>query len=221
MTAHDLQAERLNYDSVRLLEDEAGTDPFALFERWLDEAYQLKASGQIPEPTAFALTTVGDDAAGAFPDARVVLLKDFDRNGFVFYTNQLSAKGQQLAAHPRATLLWWWQPLFRQVRVTGTVEKVSAAEADAYFAVRPRGSQIGAWASQQSQPAESIDTIARAEAAAAERFAEGDVPRPEHWGGYRVTPQRIEFWQGRPSRLHDRLDFTREGEGWTCRRLQP
>lgn len=217
----DLTGERLSYEATRLLEAEAGDDPLALFDRWLGQAMALKESGAIPEPTAMTVATVAQDADGPRPDARIALLKEFDGLGFTFYTNRESAKGAELAAVPRATLVWWWQPLYRQVRVDGTVELVGDAASDAYFAVRPRGSQLGAVASAQSRPAVSPDDLARAYAGAEEAYAGRDVPRPPHWGGYRVVPRRIEFWQGRPSRLHDRLRFERHGDGWTRTRLQP
>lgn len=196
-----------------------GDDPFSLFEAWYAEALDRET----PYPDAMTLGTV--DADG-LPDLRTVLLKGFDREGFVFFTNTLSAKGRQLEAG-KAALNFWWRLLERQVRIRGPVEVVSDAEADAYFATRPRGSQIGAWASDQSRPlpdrAQFIDRIE-----ALERQYEGhDVPRPPHWTGYRLRPLSIEFWQERPFRLHDRLVFTRAdasagGAGhWTKGRIFP
>lgn len=218
----DLSGERMSYDAVRLVEDEAGADPLALFDRWLGAAMDLKESGAIPEPTAMTVATVALDDDGPRPEARVVLLKEFDGTGFTFYTNRESAKGDQLAATPRATLLFWWQPLYRQVRITGPVEKVSDEASSAYFAVRPRGSQLGAWASDQSRPADSEGALMERYAEAEQRFADAvEVPRPDYWGGYRVVPESIEFWQGRPSRLHDRLRYTRSGDTWERQRLQP
>ena len=190
------------------------SEPFALFAEWLEAA---KAS----EPNdANAMTLATVDASG-LPDARMVLLKDVDGRGFTFFSNQESAKGEQLWAHPSAALLFHWKSLRRQVRVRGAVEPVSADEADAYFASRARESRIGAWVSDQSRPLASRDVLEAGVVAETARFDGGEVPRPEHWIGWRVIPQQIEFWRDRAFRLHDRLRFEREGDGWKSTRLWP
>lgn len=196
--------------------EDARPDPFELFIHWL-EAAKVE---EINDPNAMALATV--DANG-LPDVRMVLLNGLSRDGFVFFTNTHSAKGQELAAHPGAALLFHWKSLRRQVRVRGPVVPVSDAEADAYFASRPRGSQIGAHASAQSQPLSSrrqlVDRVDELEG----EFAGGDVPRPVHWSGYRIEPLQIEFWQNGEFRLHDRVAYTRDDPGgpWASRRLYP
>lgn len=195
---------------------EAG-DPFGLFAAWLLEAEKSEPN----DPNAMALATV--DADG-LPDVRMVLLKDFDEDGFVFYTNYESAKGRELIGQPKAALLFHWKSLRRQVRVRGPVEQVSAAEADAYFATRPRHSRLGAWASQQSRPLESRFALEKAVALVAARYPLGEVPRPPHWSGFRVRPQQIEFWKDGAFRLHDRVLFSRaaaDAEGWQSQRLYP
>jgi len=189
-------------------------DPLALFAAWLAEAEQA----EVNDPNAMALATV--DADG-LPDVRMVLLKGHDERGFVFYTNFESAKGRELLAQPKAALLMHWKSLRRQVRVRGPVSVVSAAEADAYFASRPRDSRIGAWASAQSRPLESRFALEKAVASYAARYAIGTVPRPPHWSGFRIAPQHIEFWRDGAFRLHDRLVFARAGNGWTSERLYP
>ena len=192
---------------------EAG-EPLALFSAWMAEAAQSEPN----DPTAMALATV--DADG-LPNVRMVLLKGADENGFVFYTNVESAKGTELTANPKAALVFHWKSLRRQVRARGAVTRVSEAEADAYFASRPRDSRIGAWASQQSRPLVSRFAFEKAIAVYAAKYALGEVPRPAHWTGFRIAPVSIEFWHDRPFRLHDRIAFTREGEGWRRTRLYP
>lgn len=190
------------------------TDPFKKFSAWLEEA--TAAEPRVPE--AMTLATVSPDGV---PSTRMVLLKAHDPSGFVFYTNFNSAKGQELLANPIASLCFHWKSLGRQVRIDGTTAPIADAEADAYFASRPRGSQIGAWASEQSEPVESRDAL-RARVREVEAQYEGaDVPRPPHWSGFRLVPARIEFWQDQPDRLHDRLLFERDGEAWRTLRLQP
>jgi pyridoxamine 5'-phosphate oxidase len=189
-------------------------DPIGLFIDWLSEAKAHEPN----DANAMALCTV--DALEA-PDARMVLLKDVDAGGFAFYSNQESAKGEQIAAHPVAALLFHWKSLRRQVRVRGRVEQVSAAEADAYFVSRARESRIGAWASDQSRPLPDRATLEAAVVRETARFEGREVPRPEHWIGWRVVPDSVEFWRDRPFRLHDRLRFDRSGDGWTRTRLQP
>jgi pyridoxamine 5'-phosphate oxidase len=191
-------------------------DPFGLFRDWMADAEKSEPN----DPNAVCLATV--DADG-MPDARMVLLKGFGEQGFVFYTNCESAKGRELLGQPRAALCFHWKSLRRQVRVRGPVDEVSAAEADAYFASRPRESRIGAWASQQSRPLESRFALEKAVAKYAARHAIGEVPRPSYWSGFRIRPRTIEFWHDRPFRLHDRVRFVRETpEGpWSKTRLYP
>ncbi|GAB4472418.1 MAG: pyridoxamine 5'-phosphate oxidase [Burkholderiaceae bacterium] len=209
----DIAQIRTDYKRGALDEEHADADPIRQFARWWDEA----VASDLPEVNAMTLATA--DAQGR-PSARVVLLKGFDANGFVFYTNYESRKGLELAANPRACLLFFWAELQRQVRIDGDVERTRAEESDAYFASRPLASRIGAWASPQSRP---IPGKAWLFARAAEMGVRHGLhpPRPPHWGGYRVRPQAIEFWQGRPSRLHDRLLYTRGTDGWLRTRLAP
>ena len=192
-------------------------EPFDHFTTLLAAARDVGAE-RLPEPTAFALGTVG---AGGQPSVRILLLKGVDERGFAFYTNYESRKGGELLAHPQAAMCFHWQPLERQVRVEGLAETVSAEEADAYFASRPRASQLGAWASRQSQPLEHPDALDERYREFETRFADGPVPRPPHWSGFRLVPNRIEFWHQGPSRLHDRLVYTREGDGWRTEVLYP
>lgn len=190
------------------------TDPFELFRDWFDEA----RGTEINDSNAMALATA--DAEGR-PSVRMVLLKGFDPRGFVFYTNQEGRKAGDLVFNPHAALLFHWKSLRRQVRIEGAVLQVTSEEADAYFASRSRDSQLGAWASDQSRPLDARETFERRFEAMQRRFDMGPVPRPPHWGGYRVTPERIEFWMDREHRLHERRLFVREGEGWREGLLYP
>lgn len=189
-------------------------DPIATFSRWLEEATE----GEPHDANAMSLATV--DADGQ-PSVRMVLLKGHGPGGFVFYTNRESRKGEALAANPKAALLFHWKSLRRQVRIEGPVEWVDDATSDAYFASRPRDSQIGAWASDQSRPMDSRATFLARIAKYAAKYAIGDVPRPPHWGGYRVIPERIEFWIDKRSRLHERTIYTRDGDGWRTEVIYP
>ena len=197
-----------------LTEEEAGPDPFALFDRWYREARE--AGLYLPESMALATAT-----ADGRPSVRQVLLKAFDERGFVFYTNYDSRKGQEIAENPRAALAVHWPILQRQVRINGSVEKTTEEESRAYFSTRPRGSRVAAWASDQSSLLAGRAELERRFREAQERFTGGDVPLPPFWGGYRVIPETIGFWQGRANRLHDRLRFTRVGEEWKIDRLYP
>ena len=212
MNIADLRRE---YQRATLSEADVDPDPLRQFRLWLDEA--LRA--QLPEPTAMTLATVGADGA---PGARTVLLKGVEATGFTFFTNYESRKAADLAAHATASLLFHWIELERQVRIDGTATRVSAGESDAYFASRPAPARLGAWASPQSRVIPDRGWLERELAAARERFgSSGDIPRPPHWGGYRVAPSSVEFWQGRPSRLHDRIRYQREAGGWRIERLAP
>lgn len=210
MTLADL---RRHYSLKRLRKDELEQDPVRQFRRWLDEAL----AAQVLEPNAMTLATVGEDGR---PSARTVLLKGLDEAGFVFYTNYESRKAADLSANPHAALVFTWLELERQVRVEGTVSKVSRDESEAYFRSRPRGSQLGAWVSRQSAVIAGYEVLEEALAALEKRYPD-EVPLPPFWGGYRVRPDVVEFWQGRPNRLHDRFRYTRDEEGWQLVRLAP
>jgi pyridoxamine 5'-phosphate oxidase len=204
---------RRDYRRSELLEAHAPSDPLVLFDQWFAQAQQA----QVPEPNAMTLATIN---AQGFPSARIVLLKGREQDSFSFFTNYQSDKGQELAANPHCALVFLWDELERQVRIEGIATRLPAAQSDAYFLSRPLGSRIGAWASPQSQVIHSRADIEQRYTDMAERL--GDSPsRPEHWGGYSVSPTMIEFWQGRSSRLHDRLRFERSGEGWHRQRLAP
>lgn len=212
----DLHALRREYITAGLRKADLDPDPFAQFSKWMDQAI----TSQIPEPNAMTLATVAPDGA---PVQRVVLLKTYDAKGFVFFTNYDSAKAAQIAANPRVSLHFFWEPLARQIAIRGVAQKVSTAESLAYFIRRPRGSQLGAWISPQSQIITSRKFLESKLAEAVEKFRGGEIPLPSFWGGYRVAPESFEFWQGGADRLHDRFFYSRKssGEPWQISRLAP
>jgi pyridoxamine 5'-phosphate oxidase len=212
----DIAALRHDYVAHGLRRADLDPDPIRQFNNWFSEA----AAAEIRDVNAMSLATVGADGT---PAVRIVLLKGMSERGFVFFTNYESAKGQELAQNPKAALCLFWVQLERQIRINGTVEKTSAEESEEYFHSRPLGSQLGAWASKQSQPIANRDALEASLAEVKTRFGDGPVPLPRHWGGYRVVPQTIEFWQGRTNRLHDRFRYSRAGEGdaWSIARLSP
>lgn len=214
--AQTLADMRREYTRDGLNEAQAPAEPFVLFQQWFEDAVKTE---QLPvEPNAMTLATV--DADGQ-PHCRVLLLKGLDDRGFTFFSNYDSAKGDQLAANPRAAMTFFWPALERQVRIEGRVEKVSVEESDAYYRVRPLGSRLGAWASPQSRVIGSREELERLLAETEKRFMDVAPHCPDHWGGYRLLPQRIEFWQGRPSRLHDRLNYRLVDGAWQRERLAP
>jgi pyridoxamine 5'-phosphate oxidase len=210
MNIADLRQE---YMRAGLTEAQADADPIRQFERWFDDVLRAR----LPLPNAMTLATVSAEGA---PSARIVLLKGVERGSFLFYTNYLSRKGRELERRAAACLLFLWSELERQVRIDGTVEKVTAGESDAYYATRPLGARLSAWASAQSETVSARKVLENAMEEARRRYGE-QPPRPPHWGGYRVIPQAIEFWQGRTDRLHDRLLYRRAGNHWTIERLSP
>ncbi len=211
MDISDIRTEYVKYGLQRAdLKD----NPLDQFTIWFSQAQ----AAAVPEVNAMSLATA--DAQGR-PDVRTVLLKLFDEQGFVFFTNYKSAKARQLSDNPQAALLFPWLALERQVRITGSVEKISATDSFKYFSTRPRGSQLGAWISEQSHPIKNRDKLNKLFHTIKERFKEGDIPLPNHWGGYRVIPDHYEFWQGRSSRLHDRFSYTKTDSGWQIKRLAP
>lgn len=211
----DLSRLRMEYQQRSLSDADVDPDPLRQFVAWFQEALMAKAH----EPNAMTLAT---STADGVPSARIVLLKGVDQETFVFFTNYLSRKGRELDQNPRAALVFYWPELERQVRVEGDVVRTSAAESDAYFASRPPASRIGSAASDQSQPIASRDVLEARVKELRAQFPTGDIPRPPEWGGYRLRPRRLEFWQGRPSRLHDRIEYRREDSSkWAVRRLAP
>jgi pyridoxamine 5'-phosphate oxidase len=215
MTSPSVADLRREYARARLDESDVSHDPMVEFARWFAEAQEAR----VLEPNAMTLATA--DADGA-PAARIVLLKGFDERGFVFFTDYRSRKGAELEANPRAALVFYWGELERQIRITGRVTRTSAEESEAYFQSRPLGSRLGAWVSHQSRVIPSRAVLERDLREIEARFGDGEVPLPGHWGGYRVEPGTVEFWQGRPSRLHDRIRYGRQPSGrWVIERLSP
>jgi pyridoxamine 5'-phosphate oxidase len=210
----ELAALRREYGDAGLDQPDLAPDPIAMFRRWMHDT----VVAGLHEPNAMVVSTVSSEGR---PSSRMVLLKGVDERGFVFYSNYDSRKGGELAGNPRAALLFPWHDLQRQVRVEGTTERVSQEESQRYFASRPRASQLGAWASPQSEVVDSRDELDRRYAETERRFDDTDVPLPENWGGYRVAPDVVEFWQGRRGRMHDRLVYRRTTDGWAAVRLAP
>ncbi|MEM8961680.1 MAG: pyridoxamine 5'-phosphate oxidase [Acidobacteriota bacterium] len=210
-----LAQTRYDYARAGLRREDLRADPLDMLAAWLEEAVEL----ELPEPSAMTLATVDEHGR---PSARTVLLRGLDARGLTFYTNYESAKARELDAHPAAAVCFWWPALERQVRVEGEVSRATAAESDAYYAARGRGSRLGAWASPQSTPIADRSVLETRVAEIEERFRDvEDIPRPPFWGGFRLVPRRVEVWQGRPSRLHDRFAYTADGDGWRITRLAP
>jgi len=214
MTSKNLADIRNDYSLRELSREKVDSDPFTEFRIWMDEAL----GSQVNEPTAMTLSTVASDGR---PSSRVVLLKGYDSGGFLFFTNYNSRKGRELAENPYAAVNFFWPELERQVNISGRTSKVSAEESDEYFGSRPFTSRVGAWASNQSEIIDSRMTIMFKAAKLLVRYASGNVPRPPHWGGFRLVPDRFEFWQGRESRLHDRICYELKDNSWEIVRLSP
>lgn len=214
----DLRSERVEYDSAELTEENTPDEPFALFDAWMRDAFAARDEGRLDEPTAMQVGTVNEDC---HPSVRTCLLKGVEDGRFVFFTNYDSDKGNQIAARDRAALQFYWAPLQRQVRIEGMVAKVTRQASEAYFATRPRGSQLGAWASAQSRVVRGRAQLQADYQAMEQKFDGRDVPCPPHWGGYQVRPLRVEFWQGQPSRMHDRICYRKVGSLWEKVRLAP
>lgn len=211
----NIESDRQSYERGALLEVNAAADPIAQLTRWLEEAHAVNSS---VEANAMCVATVSDDGQ---PSARIVLLRGLDERGLIFYTSYFSRKGHDLESNPRIAATFYWPSLERQVRVEGTATQLSDDESDAYFESRPRGHRLSAWASEQSEPIETREILEERMRHFDERFEGEDVPRPHSWGGYLIAPVRVEFWQGRANRMHDRLLYVRDGRSWKMTRLQP
>ena len=214
MSQSNISQLRREYKNRTLDEKDISEDPFTFFEQWMNEAL----GSDIIDPTAMTVATASADG---IPTTRVLLLKEYSRDGMVFFTNYESRKGRQLAENPRACMHFFWPELERQITVEGRVEKLRREESEEYFHSRPVESQIGAWASHQSTPIGSRKELEDRFAELQKTYSDGNVPMPEYWGGYRLQPHRFEFWQGRPSRLHDRIEYLLKGDNWQIRRLEP
>ena len=225
-----LAADRIDYRSGQLIEDSAPSDPLVLFDQWLTDAFAVRdqlapvaesVGVVLLEPTAMTVSTVVDTPDGVRPRSRTVLLKERIAEGFVFFTNHDSAKGREISARPWACLQFLWSPLQRQVRIEGSIRPVDRSVSEAYFATRPRASQLGAWASPQSAEVSGPDALDQRYREVEQRFSDGEVPCPPHWGGFVLSPDLVEFWQGRPGRMHDRLQYRSRDNTWTRTRLAP
>jgi pyridoxamine 5'-phosphate oxidase len=214
MKQAEIAAMRQDYTVGELMEDTSPLEPWELFSNW----FAIARKAEILEPNAMILSTVSKEGQ---PTSRVVLLKDFDVGGLVFFTNYLSQKGEQLSNEPRASILFWWEPLQRQIRIEGEARKVDEGESDEYFESRPHGSRLGAWVSEQSRTIDGRTLLEKRKTEFEKKFSDGNVSRPDHWGGYRLVPNKFEFWQGRSNRLHDRLLYSNEKSTWVRVRLAP